>query len=108
MKREELNIFNNHPKRRNILPQNIRIGAEYKLIEKVPYIDSTIYRRRYLFGQIGDVVIVTNNYVDQECGVLFVVFECKDSCAGISMPLGMFGYYFRPIKKNNNGIQDIS
>lgn len=99
MKQEEFEIFDNHPKRCNIKLQNIRVGNKYKQVEKVPYIDSTIHRNHCLFGQIGNVVIVTNNYVDQESGVLFIVIRCKDSWAGISMPKGMFGYYFRPIKK---------
>ena len=101
MTREELNIYATHPKRLNVRSHNIRSGCEYKQVEKVPYIDSTIYRNQCYFGQVGDVVIATNTYVDTECGVLFIAFKCKDAWAGISMPIGMFGYYFRHVKTNN-------
>lgn len=101
MTREELKIYDTHPKRLNVLSQNIRKGHEYKQIAIVPYVDSTIHRNQCNFGHIDNVVIVTHSYVDQECGVLFVAFECKDSWPGISMPIGMFGYYFRPVKTNN-------
>lgn len=102
MTREELKIYENHPQLLNVRSHNIRIGFEYKQIEKIPYIESTIHRNQRDFGHVGNVVIATNTYVDQECGVLFIAFESKDSFAGISMPIGMFGYYFRPVKQKKN------
>ena len=105
MTREELKIYDTHPQRLNVRSHNIRIGCYYKQTEKVPYIDSTVHRNQGNFGYVGNVVIATNTYVDQECGVLFIAFKCKDSWAGISMPIGMFGYYFRPCRTNNKNVE---
>lgn len=99
MTKEELTIYDEHPTRRNVRVENIRRNKEYVIVEPVPYIESTIYRKPRKFGSKGLVCIATGCYVDKESGVLMQCYRDKNSFAGCSLPIGMFGFYFKPLSK---------